>query len=134
MLTPRARNIDAHDGWVSRVPSVGQLLVEMKMEVADQHLVAGYRLVVVFVSVREHRLLRRAAVFCAEVEIDRHVLLGSRRRIVEREVIDVVVSLVGAFLPDRVGDPIRPVGLLVLGHARSHGERGLAILAVINEA
>ena len=53
----------------------------------------------VLVRIREHRLLGGAAVFRAEIEINRHVLLGPGRRVVEREIIDVMMGLVARACP-----------------------------------
>lgn len=78
---------------------VGQLLVEVHVEMADQNLVARHALVTIVVGEGEHGFLRRTAVFRAQVKIDRHALPGSGRGVVEREVIGVVTRFAGAAVP-----------------------------------
>ena len=102
MLMPRSRNTGSQVGCTSMRAGIGELLVEVEMEMAHQHFVAGHRLVDVVVRERHHRLLRGPAVVRAQVKVDRHALHGSRRRIVEREIVQVAARFADAPVPDRV--------------------------------
>ena len=85
MLMPRSRIIGIQGGVVSRLPESEQLLGERRVEVGDQRLVAGQRLVSVAVGERHDRLPAGIGAVGAEVEVDRHPLLRARRGVVERE-------------------------------------------------
>ena len=89
MLIPRSRNTDNHVGCRSVCPGVGELLIEVKVEMADKDLVAGYRLIDVVMCEVHDRLLCGPAVVSTEIEVHRHALHRSRRRVVKREVIQV---------------------------------------------
>src|SRR5204862_3570868 len=77
----------------------------IEMEVVHERLVASERLEHIAVREREHSLARRLAGFRAGVEIHAHPLHGSRRRIVEREILHVLRILFALRHPDPGPEP-----------------------------
>ena len=57
MLMPRPRKTCSQLGCTSTDPGVSELFVEMHVEVAHQHFVAGHCLVAIVVGEGQHRLL-----------------------------------------------------------------------------
>ena len=111
------------------MPASRELLVEVEMEMADQHLESGHRLVHVVVRERHHRLLRGPAVFRTQVEIHRHALHGSRRRVVQREVVQLAARFPHPPRPDLVREPVRlvPDFAVRLPHADRESDVSLSL-------
>src|SRR5262249_55616643 len=112
--------------------SVGELFIEMKMKMADQHLVARERFVDVVVREGHYGLLGGATVLRAEVEVHRHTLFGTRGRVVESEVIEVAARFADATGPPLVGDAPRLRAYLTIRLPRADRERTIAVFPVIN--
>ena len=87
----QAERAHRHQILERRVERSGGALTagEVEMEVVDERLVAGQRLERVAVREGQHRLTRRLAGVGAGVEIHAHLLHGSGRRVVEREILHV---------------------------------------------
>ena len=85
---------------------------EVEMEVIDERLVPSERLEGIAVREGQHALARRLTRVRAHVEIHAHLLLGSGRRVVQREILHVL----------RIFFPLR--------HADAEGESPLGVLAV----
>src|SRR5262245_28853206 len=85
---------------------------EVEVEVIDEGLVPGNRLERIAVCERERGLTRRFARLRTGVEVHAHLLDGSRRRVVEGEVLYV----------SRL--------LFALGHADADAERALGVLPI----
>src|SRR5262245_408721 len=105
------REIDAEaakDGQPGRLfvdgSYIAQLLIEMEVEVAHQHFVARHWFVHIVVSERHHGLLRGTAVRWAQIEVDRHALLGVGRCIVERKIVQMSPRFTDSPIPHRVAD------------------------------
>src|ERR1039457_5340955 len=135
------RDIDAEPpeylqpAWLQiQSPGVGKLLVEVHMKMAHEHLVTRQRLIMVVVRERQNGLLRCAAVLRAEVEVDRHALPRSGRRVVQREIEDVVPRFLRAPVPHLVGNAVWTKGLFALRLTNAAGERILSVLAIVDKA
>ena len=113
---------------------VGELLVEVHMKMAHQHLVAGHLLVAVVMSECHDGLLRVAAILRAEVEIHGHALPRSRWRVVERKIVDVVPGFVRSAVPHFVRNTVGTIRLFAVRLAHTDGERGFAVLAIVDIA
>jgi hypothetical protein len=91
-------------------PGIRELLVEMRVEVADRDLVARQFLVPVIVCVPQDRGMCSCGAFGTQIEIDRHPLPCSGRSIVEREISACETArLPRAPVPHLVADAMRPV-------------------------
>ena len=75
------------------------------MEVVDERLVPRDWFERIAVREREHRLTRRLAGIRARVEIDAHLLHGSGRRVVQREILHVLRILFALRHADSDGEP-----------------------------
>ena len=112
-------------------PGIEQLLGEVRVEVADRHLVAGQRFVAVVVRERQHAPLRFAPAVGAEVEVDCHPLPRAGRGVVHREVaFGEAPRLVDAPQPQVVGEPVWAEHLFVVPVAHADRERLVIILAI----
>ena len=89
MLSPIALHGDQIRKRRVQRPGCPHAFGEPKMPMVRERLVARQRRVGVGVRKRQHRLPRRLARLRAHVEIHPHPLHGARRRVVEREVVDL---------------------------------------------
>ncbi len=110
---------------------VGQFLIKMKMKVTYHHLVAGHGLIYVVVRERHDGLLGSLRIAGIQVEIYRHPLHGTRWGVVESEILLEFARLRDAPLPYGIGHAVRLERFLAVGLPHAHGERGVAVLAVI---
>ncbi|MBW8867899.1 MAG: hypothetical protein JF610_11320 [Acidobacteria bacterium] len=112
----QAQRLHRREILEGRIERSGQALPagEVEMEVVDEGLVAGNRLERVAVREREHRLTRRFAGLGAGVEVDAHLLHGSGRRVVEREVLRVARFFLALRHAD--ADPELALGVLAVPH------------------
>ena len=106
----------------------------MEMEVAYQDLESGQSLIDVVVSVGENILLGGMAVLRAEVEINSHALKGSRRRVVEREVLQFAADSATRRFHTCVRDAEWLIAFFAIRLPNSDREGGVAVLAVIDVA
>jgi hypothetical protein len=95
---------------------------------------AGHGLVAVLVGESQHGLLGGVAIPGIQVIIDRHALPGSGRRIIEREIVNIVTRLTRAPLPLLVGYPKRLIRFFAVRLPDSHCESAVAGLAVVHES
>src|SRR5919106_2577683 len=103
----------------------------MGMKVADCDLIPGYGLVAIFMSVGEHRRLRRMWVLSTQIEIHGHTLPGSWRCVIQGEVaLSESPRLLYAPVPKLVGHAVWTVHLFSIGLPDSHRECFLVVLPV----